>query len=328
MESPQSSTPPEDIDRTQTVPPPRVPADSPPGGTVIAPADERTQEIPPTASPAAQAAVATQPNQQDLDRQLARELSRRGVPPEEIERMVALGRGEPVGPTPKKSAPVLATPPPIPPSEAYEPKPTITLPPFRDASTEQRMEADRLLTSTNIARRRGNFAEAERLCREAIDRVPRDAIALEIYGDILQGVGRVDDALYAYQRATEADSKRRTAEKKYAELMLLQNREIDLLRQEFIPRNPNVAVFFSALFPGAGQLYNGDSLKGLIIAVVMLVCVYVLGWTPYGFYHGQTTLGAPLVLSMITAGAVYIYAVVDANLTARRGKARKSGWEV
>jgi tetratricopeptide (TPR) repeat protein len=268
-------------------------------------------------------------SREEQDRRLASELSRRGVPPEEIERLLALGQPAAAVPgPPPKAASVIPVPPVPPPAEPYEPKPAIALPDFRESTPQERMEADRLLTAANIARRRGNFQEAEKACRQAIELVPDDAAALELYGDIFQAVGRVDDALYSYQRAHEADPKRQSAEKKYAELMLLQNREIEALREEYIPRNPNVAILFSALFPGAGQVYNGKPLKGFFIALAMLVCVLVLGWTPLGFPHRQQNIPFSLVLFLILAGAVYIYAVVDANLSARQGRRTKSGWEV
>jgi hypothetical protein len=319
--------PSENLDRTQPVPSSPASADTS-ADTVAAQVDERTQEVPASPSQRPHDPTTPRPTQEDLDKQLARELSRRGVPADEVGRMVALARGEPIKPSSKKAAAIPVSPPPIPPSEAYEPKPTITLPEFREPTTQERMEADRLLTSANIARRRGNFAEAERLCAEAIQLMPRDAAALEIYGDVLQGVGRVDDALYAYQRATEADSKRRSAEKKYAELMLLQNREIDLLRQEYIPRNPNVAVLLSAVGPGTGQIYNGDLLKGVVIAALFVMFIYTIFFTPYGLPHTRAGIPTSLVLSIVGACAVYIFAIVDANLSARRGKIPKSGWDV
>src|SRR5262245_53771397 len=74
-----------------------------------------------------------QPSAEERDRKLAAELARRGIPPDEIQRLVARGREEPP-PPPKKGARVIPTPPPIPPSEAFTPKPTITLPDGRESS--------------------------------------------------------------------------------------------------------------------------------------------------------------------------------------------------
>jgi tetratricopeptide (TPR) repeat protein len=294
-------------DRTQPIPSTRDP-----GG---APADERTQSIPSPAAPAPD----------DADKRLIHELTRRGVPPDEIQRLVAMSRGAPAPAPAKKAAPVVVSPPELPPSEAFEPKPTITLPDFREHTTEQRIEADRLLSAANVSRRRGAFQQAEEQVRQALALTPKDAAALELYGDILQAVGRVDDAVYCYGRAKEADPSRRSAEKKYAELTLLQNREIELLRMEYIPRNATVAVIFSAVLPGAGQIYNGQPAKGLILIAAALACVGLIFWSPLGFPHAAGGLPTSLVTLLIALAVIYLYAVVDAN---SGGGRPKSGWEV
>lgn len=284
---------------------------------------ERTTLVTPPA-PAPKAEEKPADNAPD-ERKLAHELQRRGVSPGEIERLIAAGRDDPAPKT--KGGRKLDITPLIPPSEPYVPKPTITLPPSRQSTADERQRAERMLTNANIARRRGLFKEAERECREALDLVPGDAAALELYGDILQSVGRVDDALYTYGLAKNIDSTRKTTEKKYAELMLLQNREIDLLRDESIPRNAFLSVLLSAFLPGTGQIYNGDTLKGLVIAVIVGSCIYLLGWTPYGFHKGLKSISFQLAFFTIVAVLTYAYAVVDANVSARRGKIR-SGWDV
>ncbi len=297
--------------------------------------EERPEQAPPTDLEVTQAVdtppapePTTQISQEELDRQLASELSRRGVAPDEVQRLISLGRGEtPIQQT-KKSGPAIVSPPVLPPSESFKPQPTITLPEFREASTQDRIEADRLLTAANISRRRGLFKQAEKECRDALELIPADAAALELYGDILQGVGRVDDAVYAYGRAVESDPNRKSAEKKYAELTLAQNREIEMLREEILPRNPTLAIFLSSILPGAGQVYNGQIVKGLVVAAAVLACVWLLGWTNLGFPGSHNRLTNSVAGLMIVAALIYGYGVVDANSTARRGTRRGSGWEV
>jgi len=249
------------------------------------------------------------------------------VPPDEVARLISLGRtasaaGSGVAPGPAPfGAPAASTP-----------KSTLELPEFRDGTPAQVAEAERLLTAANLARRRGRFGDAERSCLEAITLVPKDASALEMLGDILQELGRVDDAIACYKRATEADSARKSAERKYGELTLMQDPDIERLRQEYIPRNANVAVLFSALCPGAGQMYNGDQAKALIIALLALLCVIILGWTPLGFPGRATGGGVSMSLAcfLLVAAAVYLYGVIDAARGARAtgSRSRKSGWEV
>jgi tetratricopeptide (TPR) repeat protein len=269
-------------------------------------------------------------SREEQNRRLAAQLLKRGVSPEEVQRLLALGAQAAASVSPAAPVKSPAAPPPtlVPEEEPFVPKPTIILPPPREATEEEREQADRLLTMANLARRRGNYVEAEQRCREAVEKNPSDASALELYGDILQAIGRVDDAVLAYDRARELDPNRPSAERKYADLVLQQNRSIELLSEEYIPRNPMVAVLMSSLLPGAGQMYNGQPVKGLLIAVGMLICVFVLGWTDYGLMAGLTFISPPLVFFLLLAGAIYIYAVVDANVNARKGRRRSSGWEV
>lgn len=287
-------------------------------------AREQTPELPPT-TPTAGADA----SQEDLDRRLVRELSARGVPPDEVARLLALGHKEPAGSGRAGSAP---NPPPGPvlEEEPFVPRPTLTLPEPREATAEEQAEAGRILGRANLAYRRGSVDEALELCRQAVFLTPRDAVALELYGDVLQSLGRVDDALLCYRTAVEVAPNRASAERRYAELRLMQERSIALLQEELIPRNRLVAVLMSALLPGAGQLYNGEPVKGLAVALGALAFVVVLGWTPLGFRPGLTSIPPSLVLITLCAAALYVYAVVDASLGATRGKAarRKSGWEV
>ncbi|MEP6754937.1 MAG: hypothetical protein ABJA67_05510, partial [Chthonomonadales bacterium] len=123
------------------------------------------------------------------DAKIAHELARRGVSQDEVRRLMAMGipsapaKGK-VKPKPASLADM------IPESKSYVPHPTITLPAFRESSGAERVEADRLLTGANIARRRGKFQDAEHDCRAAVLLVPKDGSALEMYGDILQAIGK------------------------------------------------------------------------------------------------------------------------------------------
>ena len=305
---------------------PPVPA-SPEITTSFARPDQRTQAMPPSAAPLAPAPPVE--TDEARDKRLAHELSRRGIPADEVQRLMSLGKVDAAPkPSGKKVNPALISPPELPPSEAFVPKPTITLPDFRESTTQERIEADKLMTAANISRRRGLFKQAEKECLDAINLVPKDATALEMLGDIMQSVGRVDDAAYSYGRAVEADANRKGAEKKYAEIMLLQNKEIELLRTEFIPRNPSVAVLFSAVLPGAGQYYNGEAVKGTLTLAAILACTAAIFWSPYGIPHSKEGIPNSLVVLLLVLSVVYLYAVVDAKIIATRGKRAKSGWEI
>ncbi|MGC8668186.1 MAG: tetratricopeptide repeat protein [Chthonomonadales bacterium] len=290
------SGPPADPNRTQPIPP--------------LPESGRIEGQPPASSQ----------NLQEENLRLATELARRGIPPEEINRLLSLGAAPHAPQAPAQPEPTQAAP-----RKAFQPRPTITLPEFRPVSDAEKAQADRLLIQANIARRRNRYTEAERLCREAIEYTPSDAAALELYGDILQSIGRVDDALYAYDRARTADPNRSSAERKYAQLTLAQETDILSGAEGAAHRNPSLAVFLSATLPGAGQVYNGQAAKGLAIALAELLAVYLWLWTPLRNPTGHPNLTAALVA---LAAVVYIYAVADANIGARQAGRSKSGWEV
>lgn len=296
---------------------------------------DRTQEVvrtPPSVEERTQALAAPPPavaqSQEQQDRRLASELSQRGVPPDEIQRLLAMGRDEPATAPASKARPPIVSPPTLPASEPFVPKPSITLPELREPSVQERLEAERRLTAANVARRRGLYKQAEIECRAAIELAPGDAPALEQYADILQGLGKVDDAAFVYKRALEIDPTRKTAEKKYAELTLMQNRGLDALRIEYIPRDPRVAVILSLLFPGAGQLYNGDVLKGLVLGAVGVGCWYSLLFTDIGFWGSQNRITTSTIIVLAGLGVGYLVSALDANLSARRGRKLKSGWDL
>src|SRR5262245_46523343 len=100
-------------------------AASPEITTTIPPPDQRTQAIPSAEQPASAAAAIE--SDEMRDRKLAQELSRRGIPADEVHRLLSLGKTD-AAPIPmgKRVNPVLVSPPELPPSEAFEPKPTIT----------------------------------------------------------------------------------------------------------------------------------------------------------------------------------------------------------
>lgn len=279
---------------------------------------EGAKETPEGAPPAAEGDVTA------ANERLAAELRRRGVPETEVARLIGLGSpAVPPGPALPVTGAAEAAPARPAPFTAH---PTVAFPDFRDTSSEEREEAGRLLSAAHLARRRGEFQQAERLCREALERAPSDAVALELYGDVLQALGRVDDALAAYERATKADATRPVPARKHAELLLLQDHSVEALRHQVIPRSPLVAALLSTICPGAGQFYNGEAGKGLVFALVGLVCVLTVFWSPWGWSALQG-LSVPTAVALVVLAVVWICAIVDASRGASQ-RPRRSGWEV
>jgi tetratricopeptide (TPR) repeat protein len=288
----------------------------------------RVASVPPDADHSAEPPPphASADDRSDDDAKLGEALARRGVPAEEIRRLLSPETAKPsTRGRPKRVPPSAPT---LPDSAPFVPKPTVSLPPSREVSDTDRTEADRLLTKANVARRRGSYQEAEAACRSAIEKTPDDPAALEMYADILQSVGKVDDAVITYHRAIEIDPSRRSAERKYGALLLQQDRGVAVLRTESIPRNPYIAVLLSAICPGAGQLYCGSAAKGLILVLLALVLAVLLFWTPLGAPSeaGGLTSARAVLLGSLTA--VYLAGLVDANVGARSSGRPRTGWEV
>ncbi len=186
------------------------------------------------------------------------------------------------------------------------------LPEFRESSVQEARAAEALLRDANVLRRREKFVEAEAKCREALLLVPKDGSALEMLGDILQGVARVDEALAAYRRALEADKRRSSAEKKYADLLMRQERW-DSYDSEIAPPNLRFSVLLSLLLPGAGQFFYGNPIKGGLFLALDVVCIYLLGFSPWGFSgsHPHHGISPGLIAIFAFAIVVYIGAAVD-----------------
>jgi tetratricopeptide (TPR) repeat protein len=116
--------------------------------------------------------------------------------------------------------------------------------------------------------------------RQLLEMSPQSTTALELQGDILRAQGQAKAAREIYRQAMQAEPANADAERKYAELSLetqhdLWDREAllagDLERFRGAPhKSPAGAALRSLLFPGLGQLYNGDSELGVALAAVGL----------------------------------------------------------
>jgi hypothetical protein len=339
--------------------PTRAMEKAPPAGSP--PAAEQTIMMQPAAVPPTGSAAGGDPLQDPAKRrQVEAELLKLGMSTDEVRRIIA-ARADSVDPPP--AAARIPAPPPMPiaaPPKGKRKSPRVDadslssfaselmaqrsmetnraveaaasqFPAFRECTAQERQAADAALREANAFRRREKYREAEEKCRLAILHAPKDAAALELLGDILQGVARTDEALAAYKRAMEADARRSSAETKYGDLLMRQQNwgGID---GEAVDKNPWYAVLLSAAFPGAGQFHNGEIAKGVFYVVLDLLCVWLLGWSPWGFsselHHHGINMG--LIACSVFASVVYLSAMFDANAVARGTKRRggASGWDV
>ena len=204
---------------------------------------------------------------------------------------------------------------------------TLDLPPFRESSSQEARQAEPLLRDAAMLRRREKFRDAEVKCREALQYVPKDAAALELLGDILQGVARVEEAMAVYKRALDADPKRSSAERKYGELLVLQQ-NWSTTDPEAMRSNSRFRLLLSLVLPGLGQFNNGEPAKGVMFLVLDALWIYLLFYSPFGLQN-KHRLSASLIVCIVFTLVVYVVAFVDAKQsTQSSGRRSGSGWDL
>ena len=193
----------------------------------------------------------------------------------------------------------------------------LQLPEFRTATVQESLKAEPLLREANMLRKSEKHKQAELKIREALQYTPQDASALEMLGDVLQSVGRVDEALAAYKRATEADSKRFSAEKKYGDLLMRQ-RNWDIGDPEQVTVNSRAATLMSLLFPGIGQLLNGQFVRAAIFLTLDAGVLYLMLFSNISMVAGKHHPTAAGYMCAGLAMLLWLGSAVDMNVTARK----------
>jgi len=315
--------PPSQLNQTHAMPPA-----APPSNVAI------TQAMPP-ATPAITTTTSTSPNTDllrsdaEARRKVEADLKRLGMSPDEIRRLVEANANTTAAPSGGPS--VLAAMPVMPLPDSGKTKlrgahqkvaaraadlqsfaaqlqsassanqiqaveaVSLDLPGFRESTIQERQAAESLLREVYALRKREKYTEAIAKCREALGMVPSDAAALEMFGDLLQGVARTNEAMAAYKRAVEADPKRSSAERKYGDLLVRQQHWVEPDTEE-VPKNPIAAGAFSLLIPGAGQIHNGQTLKGAILvgcAIASMIALLFLMRDKVGYATSVNLRPAP-----------------------------------
>lgn len=194
--------------------------------------------------------------------------------------------------------------------------------PQRDYAAEE--DYSRRVTAANIQFRRGLVAEAETAAKALLAEKPGDAAVSELLGDIAETRGDWDTAIASYQAALVAEPGRATAEAKIGRAVLRraeQQRQktlgvayaatdASLMRRSGGERSGWLVIAGSALCPGLGQIVQGQTLKGGIMAGVFLLGIVLLTQV-HGTGHAYFTPAFWAVLGLVAAD--WIYAVADAS---------------
>jgi tetratricopeptide (TPR) repeat protein len=205
-------------------------------------------------------------------------------------------------------------------------------------------KANVLLGEAVLLRAKGKPREALEKTQESLRVMADNPDAFEILGDLYSSLGPPEAAIEAYQRALELDPSRITLETRLAHIALKKG-EIDYQRrlaQDIIAgryrplqkRNPGIAGLLSLIFPGLGQVYNQDWIKGGILLLVFLLLTAKISITLYllkPWAQGDmfSLLGAffarPALFWTILLLVIYGYATIDAAVAATRSASEESG---
>lgn len=232
--------------------------------------------------------------------------------------------------------------------------------PARDYAAEEQI--NRLLTVASIQFRRGQTVEAEKAVQELLQSHPGNAPALELQADILEARGDHEGAQASLKAAIEAEPGRTTAEAKLARAALKRGEQTRMQQMgvayaasdaslmrlgDGSRRSSQWAALASALIPGLGQYVNGETTKGVILAVLYFAIFLVLSLLPDS--HGLARQISLLFIPSVKAGHVrsepvsgfawfllvlliadWLYAMIDAASAAKRAAAthEKDGWQV
>lgn len=205
---------------------------------------------------------------------------------------------------------------------------------------------ERLLSEIYIRLRQGRHVEAAQRLAQAKILAPTHPAVVEIEGDIAMAQGRFHTAKDLYRKALDADPANGKLEEKFATALVqtmtpqlnLQRLPDDSLWSNRVPRHPLSSTLLSAVFPGIGQIYNGDWLKGLLVLFTALaggIAETNILWKVFSDYRHASpeTVSAPAlvlfteslfrgpqaILTLLLL-AVWIYGMADAWLVAKHSR--------
>ena len=211
-------------------------------------------------------------------------------------------------------------------------------------SPAEQEEFQRLSEEVARALHFGKLQQAEAGAQRLMELAPNSTTARELFGDVQWALRKTEVARQAYRRAMELEPANADAERKYAELSLQegQNRwavEAILAGDEghfrgAAHKSPGGAALRSVLFPGLGQLYNGDFDLGVILAgvglglfmgLLALFLAPLTGTVLGSFFPRAQIAGGPGFwgwASLVGYLGVYFYSIWEAY-QAGRAAARK-----
>lgn len=173
--------------------------------------------------------------------------------------------------------------------------------------------------------------EALEIAQRLVAARPQSTTAHELLGDVRVALGQLDEAEQEYRLAAELEPANADAYRKLGEVVLqrksaeFEQRMLEMQLEERTMRgvgHPEAegAAMRSGLFPGLGQLYNGEYEKGAALTAGAMI---TLGLAVNGAFellspeasHGREVFY--LVVGGVGYLAIYVYSIWDAIRTAR-----------
>jgi tetratricopeptide (TPR) repeat protein len=213
-----------------------------------------------------------------------------------------------------------------------------------NASPMSEDDFDRLYDKARMAIHLARLDEARDIADSMVAARPESTTAHELMGDVYALINKLPEAEAEFRKASELEPANADALRKLGEVVLrraaptfdrlmieatLADRSASVMHKP----NPQAAAFRSGLFPGLGQLYNGDYERGLVMAGIGIVFLGLSLAGLSGAFPGVLSdifpkhvhdipLPSPYGWTELTIGglgytAVYLYSIWDAARTAR-----------
>ncbi len=189
-------------------------------------------------------------------------------------------------------------------------------------------ELQSLIAKLNVYKNRGDKTQIQQIISEIAEKFPEDPIHRELEADRLIAIGNKKEAADILKEVIKQFPGRIETERKHAKLVFelgagnFTTWEEEISREIRNTKSSGTAAVLSFIFPGTGQIYNEEYMKGFgFVAVALTLWIVFLGagFTPTGDDSSKiNNLGYGLVVGILLLG---IGTAFEAGSRAgRRGK--------